>query len=711
MPKPRLFKFFFFLCPFVIFFFVPVFCSASYPGAGAARNVLLISVDTLRPDRLSCYSERYLRTPHIDALASRGVLFERAFAHTPTTLASHTSILVGATPPYHGIHENANYVLSGDFLTLAEYLKEKGYSTGAFIGAFALDSRFGLSQGFDVYDESYSSKDASVFVYQERTADQVIQAAIGWLDKQESGWFSFVHIWDPHTPYKPPAPFDVQFEDDPYSGEAAYVDSALKKLFDYLESRGWFENTFVLLTADHGESLGEHGEATHGYFAYNSTLWIPLIIAGPGIKPGRVDDYVCHIDLFPTICDFLGLEKPSHLQGVSLLPVTKGKKLKKRSIYFESLVAYLSRGWAPLRGYLEEGKKYIESPLPEFYDLKNDFSEENNLAQETDLAPYKQKLRELTEELTFHGQGRNPRIFDTETRKRLRSLGYISSPEIRTRETKRPEDDLKTLLPFQQKKDTAAIMTENGRVAEAVKLLHDIIQERKDFVDAYVDLSRIYESRGLEKDALEILEKGLENNPDSYGIMVGCGSLLVKIGQLDRGIEFLQKALEKVDTDPDVWTQLGIAFTMKREYPEALESYKKALSLDMTNAFIYSNMGFLYYSIFLQTGKMEDNDRALECYRKAVEIDPQMASAYNGLGGAYKSRGQVDEAIQAWEKSLELDPDYGYSLYNLGVAYLQVGEKEKALKLFERYLFLNYKTLSIQERQDIQELIAKCRDR
>jgi len=414
--------------------------------------------------------------------------------------------------------------------------------------------------------------------------------------------------------------------------------------------------------------------------------------------------------LFPTVCDYLDIEKPPWLQGISLLPLMEGKRLKKRAIYFESLVAYYSRGWAPLRGYIEEGKKYIQSPLPEYYDLKEDFFEQNNLVQRIDIDTHQQKMQKLREELTFRGRAQNPQISDRETREKLKSLGYISSPAIRPGETNRPEDDLKTLLSFHQKKDAATMLVEKKRLAEAVKLLNDIIQQRKDFTDAYIDLSRIYESQGLEQDALSILETGYQNNPESYSIIVSYGFLLVKVGQLDRGIEFLQKALEKVNTDPDVWTNLGIAYTAKREHQIALKHFEKALSLDNTNALIYDNLGFLHFSIFLQTGKLEDNKRALECFQKAVAIDPQLPSAYNGLGGAYKAQGQVDKAIETWEKSLELDPDYGFSLYNLGVAYLQKGEKEKALKLFERYLFLNYKTLSPQERQEIQKLIDKCKD-
>jgi membrane-anchored protein YejM (alkaline phosphatase superfamily) len=194
---------------------------------------------------------------------------------------------------------------------LAEYLKSKGYSTGAFIGAFPLDSRFGLSQGFDVYDEAYPSKSSTALVFPERNAPQVIRSALNWLEKQDSQWFSFIHIWDPHAPYSPPEPFSNLFKDDPYSGEVAYVDSEIKKLFDGLESGRLLDDTLIVLTEDHGESLGEHGVTMHGYFAYNSTIWVPLILVGPSINAARVDEYVSRIDIFPTICDVIGIKKPS----------------------------------------------------------------------------------------------------------------------------------------------------------------------------------------------------------------------------------------------------------------------------------------------------------------------------------------------------------------------------------------------------------------
>ena len=672
-------------------------------------NVLLISIDTIRPDRLSCYSPKHLQTPHIDTLAAKGVLFERAFAHNPMTLPSHVNILTGATPLYHGVHENSKSILAKDFFTLAEYLKEKGYSTGAFIGSFALDSRFGLNQGFDVYDKSYPSKTSSLSP-PERNAGQVIQAALGWLEKQNLKWFLFIHLWDPHDPYSPPQPFSATFKDDLYSGEVAYVDSELGKLFDYLESKELTKKTLIVLTGDHGEALGEHGELTHDYFAYNSTLWIPLMIAAPGISAARVDEYVCHIDLFPTVCDLLTLEKPSFLQGVSLLPLLKGGKIKKRAIYFESLDAYYNRGWAPLRGFTEEKRKFIDSPLPEYYNLEDDFNEQNNLVQKIDLERQKKKMKALMDGLSFSLEMQSPQRVDRETREKLKSLGYISSPVSKFKENYGPEDDLKTLLPLNQKNFAALKLNEEGKIAEAVRLFRDIIKQRKDFINAYFYLSEIYQSGGLGEDALAVMESGYKNNPEDYGIISSYGVLLVKQGKLDQGIEFLQKSLKIIDYYPEDWTYLGIAYGQKGEFEKALDCYEKALSLDNTDAMIYYNKGLFHLSQFMQIKSRPDHAWALECFKKAIELDPGLASAYNGLGVGYRIAGQINSAITVWEKTLELNPDYDLPIYNLGVAYLEKGNKAQALKYFEKYLLLKNKTLSPEERREIEEFIKNCKN-
>jgi len=672
-------------------------------------NLLLISIDTIRPDRLSCYGSKYLETPHIDALAKRGMLFERAFAHNPMTLPSHVNILTGLTPPYHGVHENSKSILAGDFLTLAEYLKENGYSTGAFIGSFALDPRFGLDQGFDVYDKSYPSK-TSTLSSPERTAGQVLDAALGWLERQNSKWFLFVHLWDPHDPYSPPPPFSEKFKHDLYSGEVAYVDSELERLFANLENRRLTEKTLIVLTGDHGESLGEHGELTHDYFAYNSTLWIPLMIAGPGTPVGRVDEYVCHIDLFPTICDLLGLEKPSPLQGTSLVPLFKGGKIKKRAIYFESLDAYYNRGWAPLRGFTEEKRKFIDSPIPEYYNLETDFNERHNLVREADLEGQRKKMKALLGGLSSSKAAATQQRVDRETREKLRSLGYISSPVSRLKETYGPEDDLKTLLPLNQKNYEALRLNEEGKTAEAIKLFREIIDQRKDFINVYVYLSEIYQSGGMGEEALAVLESGYKNNPEEYGIISSYGVLLVKQGKLDQGIELLQKSLAIIDHYPEDWTYLGVAYGQKGEFQKALECFEKALSLDDTDALIYYNKGLFHLSQFMQMKSRPDYPRAQESFKKAIELDPALAPAYNGLGVGYRVAGQIDSAIAVWEKTLEIDPNFDLPIYNLGVAYLEKGDKAQALKHFEKYLFLKKNALSPQEHREVEEFIRACKN-
>jgi len=675
------------------------------------RNVLLITVDTLRPDRLSCYSKDHLETPHIDGLASRGVVFDRAFAHTPLTLPSHANILLGTTPPYHGVHDNSTFKVQERFLTLAEYLGEKGYATGAFIGAFPLDSRFGLSQGFEVYDEAYPTGASQAFSPPERRAEEVVRAAVDWLEDRRTRWFCWVHLWDPHAVYSPPEPFLSRFSEDPYSGEVAYVDTELGKLFDFLEKRDQAEETLVILTGDHGESLGEHGELTHGYFAYNSTLWVPLIIAAPGLKPGRSDQYVCHADIFPTVCDLLGLEKPGHLQGTSLLRALEGKKLQDRAIYFESLSPYLSLGAAPLRGFIEGGKKFSDSPLPECYDLEDDFEEKSNLVEEAEAAGNKKKLESLLSELSSGRLKERPRELDREALEKLRSLGYISSVYSRPKERYGPEDDLKTLLPVHQKLDRAVILYDEGRGEESVRLLKDIIDAREDMAQAYLYLYQIYKNRGMMKEALAVLEQGREKCPRNYDLLAAYGIFLVEKGELDEGIEAVRKALEWMDFDPLLWNNLGFAYLQKGEEARALECYRKALSLDENHAMTHANLGWLYLSRFARTRDEADYARAMESFKRAITFDPELAVAYKWLGMGYKLAGRLEEAISLWEKTLELSPEDDFVLLNLGKALLEKGDKERARSYLETYLRLKAGSLSPRERREVQALIQKSKAR
>jgi len=444
-------------------------------------NVLLITIDTLRADRLSCYSNQHVQTPNIDRIASRGTLFTRAFAHNPTTLPSHTNILLGSTPLYHGVHANTNFIVRDEFLTLAEVLKEKGYSTGAFIGGYPLKYRFGLGQGFDMYDDDFFTRNpqktvkreiqtmdvaqkAQEMLNAERRADVVLEKALIWLKTQSSPWFLWVHCFDPHDPYDPPEPFKTQFKEELYDGEVAFVDSMISK---FLGALGWndvFSQTLVIFTGDHGEALGEHGEWTHGFLAYNCTQWTPLFIAVPGNKPSRVDQLASHIDIFPTVCDILQIEKPSFLQGISLLPAMRGKKLPKRQVYFESLGPYYDKGWAPLRGYLDTKIKFIDSPIPEVYDLEKDFNEHTNLAQQKDLNLFKSNLDQIIQAQLSEERAKAEKRADSQSLEKLRSLGYIASSPDSKKEKYGPEDDIKVLLPYHHKALQAMDVSAQGNI-------------------------------------------------------------------------------------------------------------------------------------------------------------------------------------------------------------------------------------------------------
>jgi len=672
-------------------------------------NVLLITVDTLRPDRLGCYGSDRVKTPHIDRLAQRGALFTRALAHTPTTLPSHTNILLGTTPLNHGVHDNHNFVVSEEFLTLAEHLKRHSYATGAFVGAFPLDSRFGLTQGFDIYDDNYGTIPSQEFAYVERKAEVVVQNALEWLKGQNNPWFLWVHCFDPHQRYDPPEPHKTDYRDRPYDGEVAYVDSALGKLLDYTRTSQLDEKTVIIFTGDHGESLGQHGEFTHGYFAYNSTLWVPLIIVLPGQKNKRIDSYVSHIDIYPTICEALALEKPSHLQGLSLLSAISGRKLPDRGIYFESLYPYYSRGWAPLRGFLKTNIKFLDSPIPELYDLDKDFDELKNLADSTSLEKLKSTLAALMERQSSAGKTAARQKVDRQTQERLKSLGYISSPQAPRKEAFTPQDDLKVLLPYQSQLQQAMAAYHKGELEKSTALLKAIIAERKDFDLAYTYLATLCKEQKRFKEAVEVLREGYQNCPSSYKVMMTFGLVLTEVGAHDQAIDILKQGLAIIDYDPELWNYLGVAYWSKGNFEEGRKAFEQALSLDDNYPIAINNLGSLHLSLYLKNRQPEAFQKAVANFKRAIELDPRYESAYNGLGTALRAVGDLEGAIANWEKALEIKPDYAFALYNLGLACFRKGDKAQALEYLTKYKTVFYAQLPPKEQAKLDELIVKCK--
>jgi arylsulfatase A-like enzyme/Flp pilus assembly protein TadD len=625
------------------------------------------------------------------------------------TLPSHANILTGFTPLRHGVSENAKNRLPASFLTLAELLKAQGYASGAFVGAFPLDSRFGLDQGFDVYDDTFPSRPDQPGSGSERRAAEVVAPARAWIAKQKGPWFCWIHIWDPHTPYTPPEPFASAYPSDPYSGEVAYVDTELGRLLDDLRTSGRNDRTLVVVTADHGESLGEHGELTHGYFAYNSTLHVPLILAGPGIAASRIRETVGHVDLFPTICESLGIKIPTGLEGRSLLPAMAGRPLPPRPLYFEAMESYYSKGAAPLRGLIEAGKKFFESPIPELYELTSDFAETANLAPRSDLKPYRTKLGAFLKTSTVASAGGN-RPVDREALARLRSLGYTASADLPRKSVFGPTDDLKSFLPFQQKLDRAITLKDQGRFNEAVREFESLIQERKDLTWAYLFLAETHLASGRGPDAVRALESGVRANPESFTLLAACGELLIQSGDLNAAIGVLEKAISLIETDPSVWDNLGFIYWRKGVFDKASEYFQKALDLDPSFPKAHSNMGALRLSLFTDRGRDPKNlALAVESFQKTVELDPSFPLAWRGLGVALKESGKMSEAVAAWTRAFSINPRDSFSATALASAHLEAGQKDKARSVLESYLRAKGDSISPEERAQVQALLDKSK--
>lgn len=680
------------------------------PAKPQYLNVLLITVDTLRPDRLSCYSPRFVQTPRIDGLAARGVLFERAFAHAPMTLPSHASILLGSTPLAHGADDNGMRVIPKGVPSLPKTLKAAGYATGAFVSAFPLDARFGLTEGFDIYDDKYPARAATSLDFPERRAEKTVAAATDWLAAQTGRWFLWVHVFDPHAPYAPPEPYATRFAKDPYSGEVAYVDEMLGRLFQALEARGETGRTLVVLTADHAESLGEHGEMTHSYFAYNSTLWVPLIVAGPGFASRRVSGPVSHEDIFPTVCDLLGLPQPEGLRGRSFRPLLEGGSRSARPIYFEALEGYYHRGAAPLRGVIDGPMKFMDSPIPELYDLGTDFGESRNLAATRDLAPFRKALEKaMAAETASAGTGRAARLTDRETAERLRSLGYAAAPPAPAKRSFTAAEDLKTLLPLEQTLIEAAQAVKDGRAEAGIGLLEDLIKVHPGLTRAYAQLAEIQYDRGRKDVHLRVLEQGVQANPEDFTLVSAYGIALVERGEFGRGLDVLNRALSLFDQDPNVWGSVAEALWKTGDFEKADEDFRRALALAPRDAVINGNYGNFSVAWGLRTRNVDLVKRSFGYFETALATDPTLASVHNGLGGAWKIVGDPAKAMASFEQAMALDPAYDLPVYNLALAKLEAGDKAKALGLFEKYLALKGPAITPEEKRDVRSLIDQCR--
>ncbi len=680
--------------------------AADYP------NILLITIDTLRADRLSCYDPAHVATPNIDRLAERGVLFQKAFAHTPLTLPSHASILLGVSPVSHGVHDNSSFSVPQEHQTLAEYLKGFGYHTAAFVSATPLDSRFGLAQGFDIYDDTFMPVGAPKIIGAEQIAESAIKKVLGWYKNVKKGpWFLWVHLYDPHGDYEPPEPFRLQYMARPYEGEVAYTDACLGQLFDRLDKDKALGRTIVLLTSDHGESLGEHGEDTHGIFAYNSVLHVPLIIAAPGVKKRQTDELACHSDIWPTLCDLAGIDVPGDLQGISLRPALHGKTLPSRLIYFESLHSYYTFGWAPIQGYLNSDEKFIESPIPEHYNLAADFDETTNLALDaTDLSLQKSQLGGLIKRLTPLKSLNARSTTSPALLKKLESLGYVSSTAARHKTTFGPEDDCKTLFPILSRTKKAYLLKNEGKITEAIRLLESFRDEPLVVETLYLSLSGLYLSVENKTKAIAVLDEGRTRFPENYEILAASVDLLAAANRPLDIIRVMNDApyMMKMDQDATIWNLLGKAHVQLNDLGNAIEVFERAVSVD--NEFIEAlyNLASSRFDLSVKTHNLALCASAIPPLKRVIDLDARNAKAYHLLGNAYLESGEPDFAISACNQALNINPALDQAYHSLGMAFYTKGHLAKAHEYLQIYKSKTYDVLSIMEQKNLDLLIQKC---
>ena len=669
------------------------------------QNVLLITIDTLRADALGSYGGR-AATPTLDRLASEGVRFDFAHAHAVVTLTSHATILTGQYPFQHGLRDNAGYRLPRDARTAASIFKQAGYATAAFVAAFPLHSRFGLGRGFDRYDDRFGETRAPTeFVMPERPASAVVPLAREWIAQRAGAppWFVWVHLFDPHAPYNPPPPFDRQYAAEPYLGEVAAADAALAPLLD--DVRSGRRPTLVIVTGDHGEALGDHGEASHGLFAYESTLRIPLIIAQlnapgrseAGQETGEVSSVPArHIDILPTMLDATQQIVPPDLPGRTLMPAAERRsEAPPRPSYFEAMGGTLNRGWAPLTGVLVGRDKFIDLPIPERYNLAADREERTNLAGRDP-----ERDRPLIAALRGFGatEPGDRAAEDADAAARLRALGYLSTSAAR-KAAYTEADDPKTLVGLDQSVHRAVEAFNAGRVEEAEQIYRHIITARPDMAIAYRHLAFIEARRGHLGGAIDLLQGAVRAGVTDPRVLTLLGEYLADSGRVDQGIRVLEPLASDPRADADTLNTLGIAYAQARRADDARRAFERVLAINPNSSVPLENLGMLS----LERGDLRT---ARAYYERAVAVDSRSSRAYGGLGVVALRSGDRDEAVAVWKTAVGLDPTNLEALYNLGTTLARNGQAATARPYLEQFL----KTAPPQAERDRHEVARLLKD-
>jgi choline-sulfatase len=649
----------------------------------AKPNVILFTLDTTRADHLACYGYPDVKTPNLDALAGRGVLFEQAATSSPLTLPAHCSIMTGMYPTYHGVRVNGNTALNEEQTTIAEVLSAQGYRCGAFIGAFVLDGRWGLNQGFEHYDDrfdlqKYRHIDLGAV---QKPGNEVVDEALAWLDGEKAGpFFAWIHLYDPHAPYEPPEPYFSEYGSRGlhhlYDGEIAFMDEQIGRCLNWLEKNRLDKNTILVLVGDHGEGLGSHGEGTHGYFIYDYAVHVPFLIVAPfaSLQGKRVASQVRNVDVFPTLLDLARIKSPVNVQGRSLLPVMFRPEKKVDSYaYGESMGPSLLFGWSALHSLRTPHYKYIDAPRAELYDLTQDVDEQTNLSAQSPGIARKMK-KELDRLMTETSQGApTPQAanLDKDTVERLAALGYIGAPVAAKKSSGSgskaladPKDRLPAFISIQE----AGELIMRDEYARAAEKLEAALREEPFIPQALLQLATCYTELGKTEEAKAKLDSVLKEDPENVQALVSLAAILLREGKKDDVIALCKQTLSVDAQTIQAYMFMGEIYIDEQNHAAALPYLEKAYEIQPKLTRNRLNLAAALVGV-------KQYERAEAMLKDIVREYPQFSRTRYNLGLLYEEQGRLNEARTAYAEEVAAFPREFQARFNLGKVLLKLGDR------------------------------------
>lgn len=665
---------------------------AAPPPPPVARHVVLVTIDTLRADRLGCYGSD-VATPHLDRIASQGALALEASAHVPLTRPSHVSILTGLLPSQHGIRDNVSPAVVPAVPLLAEVFRKAGFRTAGFVSSIVLESQSGLDRGFDLYSDDFPGAhgDAQFLNTVQKPGDKTLGEALSWLESQREGrLFAWIHLYEPHDPYEPPEPYASRYPDRLYDGEVAWSDDLVGRLDAALGRLGLSADTLLVVTSDHGEGLGEHDEALHGFFVYQTTLHVPLIVRGPGIRAGlRLSAPVQSVDLFPTLLELTGLSLPAatKLAGRSLAGALRGGAAPaEATVYAESLVPLLNFGWSDLRVVRQGRLKYIQAPRPELYDVVADPGERHDLAASRAATSESMRAalgRFLDEERAASHTAPSGSAPSSELIEKLGALGYLGSGGPATTSTPGadPKDKIEEFRVVNGLIREALLAFHAGDNQGSARRLRAVLARGVASFEVHYYLARALLAAKQPGEAAPHFQKAAEAQPAHAAAWEGLAECRARLGDRRGAVEALRAGQKALPADAGLRTREASLLLGANDRAGARRAYEAALPLAPRDAKLRVQLGELLRDM----GEIEASIRQL---REAVELDAASASYWNSLGMVLGGNDRLAESEQAFREAVERDDKNHRYAYNLGLALLRMGRSSEARPLFQKALAL-----------------------